>query len=423
MSRKQYLVGGAAALIVAAVITGCTDTKQVTKQVAMDPLFQSYVALGNSLTAGWQSGGINSITQGESYAFLFAQQAGTRFAIPAIQFPGCPPPVDTFPSHRVTPPGYPASTGTTCYLRVATSVTPVINNVAVPSAATIDPVSLTTTNSNALTLFILGGSTQVARAAQAQPTFISMWIGNNDVLGAAVSGLLTKTIVTPPGMPPDTLSLGVTPQATFVKNYLADVNGLRAIPSLKQGVLFAVVDVTNIPLLFHSDLLFVPEVKAGFDAAAGAVTTVDLSCANAVPLISFQLAGAIRAGLHRPNVTCKATPTAGPYPLDGLYGQIYVLDSVEVPAVIADVANYNAYIHAKADSLGWAFVDVNPSLLALRQAGFVPPFPDLTSPTQTFGPYFGLDGVHPSPQAHQLIAQLMIDSVNAKFGTSIPSLP
>ncbi len=287
MSRKQYLVGGAAALIVAAVITGCTDTKQVTKQVAMDPLFQSYVALGNSLTAGWQSGGINSITQGESYAFLFAQQAGTRFAIPAIQFPGCPPPVDTFPSHRVTPPGYPASTGTTCYLRVATSVTPVINNVAVPSAATIDPVSLTTTNSNALTLFILGGSTQVARAAQAQPTFIPMWIGNNDVLGAAVSGLLTKTIVTPPGMPPDTLSLGVTPQATFVKNYLADVNGLRAIPSLKQGVLFAVVDVTNIPLLFHSDLLFVPEVKAGFDAAAGAVTTVDLSCANAVPLDQF----------------------------------------------------------------------------------------------------------------------------------------
>jgi lysophospholipase L1-like esterase len=382
-------------------------------QTAVDPLFQNYASLGNSITAGYQGGGINQNTQAQSYAVLFAQQAGTRFAIPDLQYPGCAPPIDSFPSHRVTPPGFPPSTAASCYLRTQGSVTPAVNNVAVPGAASIDPVTLTTGNSNALTMFILGGSTQVARASQLQPTFVSMWIGNNDVLAAALSGILVPV----PGVSP-----GVTPLPTFVTNYKNDVNGLRANASLKGGVLFAVVDVTNAPLLFHSNLLFTPYLAA-FEAAAGTVVTVDPSCANAVPLIDFQLAGAIKAGTHRPNVTCKSTPTVGPYPLDGLYGQIYVLDSVEVPAVIADVAAYNAYIKAKADSIGWAYVDVNPSLQALKTAGLIPIFPDLLSPTNTFGNYFTLDGVHPSGLAHQLIVGLMIDSVNAKYGTSVPGLP
>ncbi len=53
-------------------------------------------------------------------------------------------------------------------------------------------------------------------------------------------------------------------------------------------------------------------------------------------------------------------------------------------------------------------------------SGDIPAFPDLLSPTNTFGNYFTLDGMHPSALAHQLIAGLMIDSVNAKYGTSVP---
>ncbi len=140
MARKHYLVGGAAALVAAAVITGCQDSKQIMKQEAVDPLFQNYAALGNSVTAGYQSGGINDSTQKQSYAVLFAQAAGTRFAIPAIAMPGCPPPIDNFLTlHRVTPPGYPVSMSTSCYARDPGSVTPVVNNEAVPGAASIDP--------------------------------------------------------------------------------------------------------------------------------------------------------------------------------------------------------------------------------------------------------------------------------------------
>src|ERR687890_467537 len=56
-------------------------------------LFTSYVALGNSITAGFQSNGINDSTQRQSYARLLARAMGTRFAYPALAMPGCPAPI------------------------------------------------------------------------------------------------------------------------------------------------------------------------------------------------------------------------------------------------------------------------------------------------------------------------------------------
>ena len=404
MLRTHRFVCGAA-LMVVALVAACTKSKEVSTQVAVNPLFQTYVALGNSLTAGFQSGGINDSTQRQGYAALFAQAANTRFALPLLNKPGCPPPVDNFlTQHRVG-----GGSATDCFLRANTAG--FVNDLAVPGAATIDPVSLTTVNSNALTQFILGGQSQVFRASQLHPTFVSMWIGNNDALGAAASGLLTKTII--PGNPPDTISLGLTDTIVFVKNYKADIGALTALSSVKGGVLFAVVDVTNAALMFHSNLLFTA-YKAEFDAFAGQVTAVDPSCMSNVALISFQMAGAIRAGQHPPAITCQPG-------LPGLAG-IFVLDSVEVGTVQQYVATYNRYIQAKADSIGWAYVDINPILVQLKASGAIPIFP-YPVPDTAFGTYVSLDGIHPTIKAHTLIANEMIDSVNAKYGSSIPAIP
>ncbi len=401
MARKQFLVHGAAALVATAVITACTSSKEIVVQTPADPLFTSYVSLGNSVTAGFQSSGINETTQMQSYAVLFAQQATTRFAIPALAMPGCPPPVINFQTQARVGGG----TSSTCALRDAGSITPVINNVAVPGATALDPTSASTSASNALTTFILGGATQVQRASQANPTFVSMWIGNNDALAAALSGVLVAV----PGVSP-----GLTDSVAFVSRYKADITGLKNIVTLKGGVLFAVLDVTNLPLLFHSNLLFTP-YKGLFDAAVGAATTVDASCANAIPLIDFQLAAYLKATAQT-NVTCQKASTAGA-------GDLYVLDSAEVPIVQQTVAAYNRYIKAKADSLGWAYVDVNPTLAALKASGAVPIFPVITSPDTTFGQYFSLDGVHPTAKAHKAVANVMIASVNAKFGTALSPIP
>ena len=46
-------------------------------------MFPRYVAMGNSITAGFQSAGINDSIQQQSYAVLFAQAGGR-----ALRHPG-----------------------------------------------------------------------------------------------------------------------------------------------------------------------------------------------------------------------------------------------------------------------------------------------------------------------------------------------
>src|SRR5690348_16061476 len=83
---------GVLLLVVAA---SCTDkSAKVLGVVAPNnDLFHHYVSIGNSITMGWMSDGVNDTTQKRSYAFLLAQQMQTRFAYPSFAIPGCTPPL------------------------------------------------------------------------------------------------------------------------------------------------------------------------------------------------------------------------------------------------------------------------------------------------------------------------------------------
>ncbi|HET7586125.1 MAG TPA: SGNH/GDSL hydrolase family protein [Gemmatimonadaceae bacterium] len=418
MFRLSTIVRTATAVLAVAALAGCDDSPElVNAPPPVNPeLFASYVALGNSITAGFQSAGINDSTQRESYAAMFAFQVGTRFAIPALAEPGCPPPIDNFQLQTRLGGG----NGSTCFFRTPNSVTQVLNNVAVPGATAADPTSSATSASNQLTLFILGGESQVERALDARPTFASVWIGNNDVLEAAISGLLTPT----PGV-----SRGVTPVNTFTAEYdktidallqgadaAGDPPGAHARSHLQGGVLIGVVDVTNAPILFPAVALFNAQFKAGFDIAAGETTTLLPSCTvTTTSLISFQLAAAIRSGDHPPVIGCE--PNSVP---NTLVGDIFVLDATEQATLHSTVAAYNAHIEALATEKNFAFVDPNPILIGLRTSGDIPAVPNLASATEPFGAFVSLDGVHPRAPAHQLVAKAMIDAVNTKYGTNIP---
>jgi hypothetical protein len=203
MSRTQVMVRGA--LLVGALggLYGCNKDSGLVAPKPIDDIFKSYVAIGNSITAGYQSSGINDSTQAQSFAAILAHQMGTRFAFPALAKPGCAPPIANF----LTQARVGSGTSTTCAFRSPGFVTFALNNVAVPGITSFDPTAVGGTpgaqNSNPLVELILGGKTMVQKALEVQPTFATIWVGNNDVLQPAITGLPATA----------------TTQATFQTNY------------------------------------------------------------------------------------------------------------------------------------------------------------------------------------------------------------
>jgi hypothetical protein len=150
-----------AALLGLLLVAACQND-QLNRPFAdtpVDPLFARYVSMGNSITAGFQSGGINDSTQLQSYAVVLARAMRSPFFAPLMRRPGCPPPfTNVFTQARVS-----GGTATTCALRNVPQIPPpYISNTAVPGAEAIDIYSNldTASNANALTQFFLGGMTQ-----------------------------------------------------------------------------------------------------------------------------------------------------------------------------------------------------------------------------------------------------------------------
>lgn len=402
---------------VALALAACAKDPDIVQPVAPSNnagFMARYVALGNSITAGFQSGGINDSTQQRAYPALIARAAGTRYAYASLVNPGCPAPINnTLLGTRVGGAG-PAD----CALRAPASFNAVLNNVAVPGANSFDPTGLAGGGYSALTQFVLGGMTQVQKAIAADPTFVSIWIGNNDVLSFALSG--TRS--------------GVTDSATFVANYQRMLSDLRAgSPNLKGGVLIGVVNVVNAPLGIPISVInqaATPSQPAyAFQPAAAAVVQQILghpiafapNCNAGTPQIAFSAFASIAAAYAAVPASVPFTFVCGDLP--GIATKTPgLLTDADRTFFINRVAGWNAFIKAKADSLGWAYYDPNTRLSTWRATGQVPPFPNLAAPagTSPFAPYVSFDGVHPSTAAHLVLAQDIVAAINAKYGSTIP---
>src|SRR5215467_8282665 len=397
MFRMQTAVRGMLLLGASAAFLACTGDDHIVVPTPNNPIFASYVALGNSLTAGFQSGGINDSTQRQSYALLLARSMHTRYAFPSLTMPGCPPPINNFLTQsRVGT----SSTSTTCFLRNLSSVTTALNNVAVPGIASANPSQQVDTSqaANPLDQFILGGKSMVQRALDAQPTFATVWVGNNDVLGPAIQGI--------PAL--------ATPQAVFVANYSKMISQLIAgAPSLK-GVLIGVVQVTGAPVMVAAAAFADTNFQRGINLATHATIQYDPGCATSASLIGFPIVTAIAAGKHPPIISCSKTGI-------GQLGDIFVLDAAEQAQVQGIIVGYNTYIKAKADSIGFGYYDPNTTLqnLATGDPILRTHVPNIASATAPFGQFVTLDGIHPSASAHIQIANDLIKVINTKYGLSL----
>lgn len=375
-------------------------------------LFERYVSMGNSITAGFQSGGINDSTQMQSYAVLLAGAAKAPFFVPQLAKPGCPAP---FIVNTTNPPTRLGNTGATeCALRTAMAL-PYVSNVAVPGVTSFGVGSNDSPagGTNQLTQFILGGRTQVKAMMDAQPTFVSAWIGNNDVLGA-----LTNSAN--PGDP-----ALVTPEATFEAN-LAPIYDSIAKTGAK-AILIGVADVTVIPYASSGATYWCLKTGlcSGVPAAPFPATfTVATNCAPMASNIPGAKGDSVlvpwTVGVPKISAAAAGASTTVDCSVD---------DEVVLPGelkVMRDaVTGYNAFISAQATAHDWAYLDPNPILLAYRaDPSKIAPFPSLpTGPSQPnvlFGSFFSLDGVHPSAAAHRVVADSIIATINRKYGTTLP---
>src|SRR5438045_9237811 len=71
------------AVLVAAAACNNDEISRPFLNTPVDPLFDRYVSMGNSITAGFQSGGINDSTQQQSYAVLLAHAMRSPFFVPS----------------------------------------------------------------------------------------------------------------------------------------------------------------------------------------------------------------------------------------------------------------------------------------------------------------------------------------------------
>jgi len=393
MTRTIKRFGAAAGLLLG--LAACSGEELFTPPtvVAIDPLFTRYVSVGNSITAGFQSGGINDATQAQAYPVLLARAMQSPFFVPWMTFPGCPAPyTNVFTQTRLF------GGSTFCALRRLESVPPpYISNVAVPGAEVIDVYNNldAASNANALTVFFLGGLTQVQMIERAQPTFASVWIGNNDVLGSA-------TNLANAGDP-----ALITPIPTFQSRYTQLVDDI-ADAGVRGAVLVGVANVTGIPFLSRGSTYYA--VDRGVPGL-GPFTADSAGCApprGDSVLVPFPFGGALIAGGG--TLLCTETQTIQP---------------AELVTLLTTVAAYNTHIQTEATNRGWAYLDPNVTFNALRLIPTqVAPFPTFNAPctANPFGLAFSCDGVHPSAATHRLIANELRLAINAKY-TSAVDLP
>jgi hypothetical protein len=247
---------------------------------------------------------------------------------------------------------------------------------------------------------------------------VSIWIGNNDILGPAVSDGRTATI-----------TAGMTSVTQFQTNYNAMLDQLTAGAPGLEGVLAGVVNVTSAPIMFPASALTNAAFKAGFDALAGTATTVDPSCltggAGATSVINtfmaFQIRTAGAAGGFPPIIACVPGGASGALPAP--VGDILVLDPTEQATITTRVTAYNTHIQSRATALGWAYYDPNATLTALRMANVLIRQVPTLGATNTFFTGMSLDGVHPAALVQREIANALIGVINTAYGTTLALVP
>ena len=471
IAKRNQLFKLTSAVLACAVISACSsDNSGVSLNSGTpssgDADFSKFVSIGDSLTAGFADGALYLLGQTNSYPNTLAKQFADADGV-AVDFEQ---PLATTDLGGFLVAGMTGilenrlvlNTETSSPERLAGDPTEEVigsglngmtfNNLGVPSAKSFHliapgfgdpgpgPGSFIGVSSNPFFVrFALTTTSSVVGDAAAQaPSFYTLWIGNNDVLGFATSG--------GDGSDP------ITDTATFDFSYDSIVVAMKMANPAVQGVLINIPDVSTIPFFTTVPFNAVPlEDQADVDALNGAYAAynggLDAAVAgmaitaeeaaqrkivfalgqNAMVILDETLLPIAGPGSNLRQTTANdlvvltastAIQTAGggtSVPL----ADADVLIPSEIQAIEVARTAFNATIKAAADAdANLAFFDVAAVMAELQATGIDFGTGSVNSDFATGGA-FGLDGVHPTGRGYAVVANEIIDVINATFNANV----
>ena len=462
-------------LLVSLTFVACTkndDTTTVTNSSDGLPLtagiadFSKYVALGDSFAAGYSDGALFKTGQTNSYTNIMAQQfslvGGGEFKIPYMNddIGGLLLNGSVITGSRLSilgtnPDGTPIignipGTPTTV---VTNHLSGSFNNMGIPGAKCIDLENASFALTNPYFGRIATTATVLGDALAQTPTFFSLWIGGNDVLGYATNGGVKTSEDATNGN-------DITPPATFDFVYNSIVSQLTA--GGKKGVIANLPYVTTLPYFttvpYNPVPLDAPTIALlmnttnGYglyngglqlalsnnliSAAEAARRTISFTPGNnnAVVMVDNYLTDLSSLGIPsyrqataQDLIVLPASNFIGTYVggnpqyVNGVSVPLadqWVLSKDEIAEIAAATDAYNATIENARTTYDLALFDAKMIMGKLSTTGVSSNGFNLTS-TYVTGNAFSLDGVHPSPKGYALIANEFIKAINFKYHSNL----
>jgi lysophospholipase L1-like esterase len=409
------------AVVVAALFLGCSAEEPQAPEIAPPESPMGMGALGNSLTAGFINAGLIRGGQEASFPNLIAQQAlGHGLQMPLVAEPGIgstPGLSALYVNEEGKITADPVADPTALLLN-ATYPIP-YDNLAVPGATTQDLLQATdaTTSQSGTNAFfdaILrnanlppGGKTALDQMAALKPDLLTLWIGNNDILGGALSGDPEIGVnVTPLDAWQQMMTQIFDRVEAMGARYVAVAN-IPGIPTIPY--------FTTVPLGVAVDTFFVRwRMEENEDGDPDTVKLVLLS-----------------APVTDPDSAAHYLPP--PFGIgDRILPSSLTLTESEVNLLNDQITAFNDFLAQEVPRRGWAYVDVYSELAGLPddpgQLGMLNAiFPWIQDPDT--GEYFqnemsafSLDGIHPSERGHARLANVFIQALNATYGLDIPQV-
>jgi hypothetical protein len=412
---KQYrnlLVLLSAALL---AFTACSEDNPVGDPSLGSINATTYVAIGNSLTAGYQSGALFESGQIYSYPNLLAQALGSAdFQQPLMPHPGTG---ELRILRALSPAPLIISNGTTQNLPTNVTLARPYNNLGIPGAIVYDAIDESSIlvraqqRSNPFYMFIMRdqaafGKSMVDQAIALNPTLLTFWLGNNDVLGYATSGGVQGTNTgiggEPAGtMPTERAIFQQAIQAAFAKIKLTLPNTQVLVANLPSPL--SVPFFTTVPRSIPNPANPSQMLNIYYRNKQGNVGIVG---DNDYVLLTAQ------AQLQKGIGLTPGAPLASQY----------VLDNSEVSVCLQSITDFNNILLTEAERNGFVYVDMNAFMSEVKENGYNLAGEKFT-PAFISGGMFSLDGIHLTPRGNAAVANRFIEALNKAYAANIRQIP